>query len=55
LAERYARGEIDKAEFEERRQVIVGMREEFASGQGSRRAAAVDRDGPPTLFAHLTR
>jgi hypothetical protein len=37
LAERYARGEIDKAEFEERRQVIVGMREEFASGQGSRR------------------
>jgi uncharacterized membrane protein len=25
LAERFARGEIDKAEFEEKRQVIAGM------------------------------
>ena len=27
LAERFARGEIDKAEFEEKRQIIAGPRE----------------------------
>jgi predicted Zn-dependent peptidase len=37
LAERFARGEIDKAEFEEKRQIIAGVREETASHAGSRR------------------
>lgn len=37
LAERFARGEIDKAEFEEKRQIIAGVREETASRAGSRR------------------
>jgi hypothetical protein len=27
LAERFARGEIDKAEFQEKRQIIAGLRE----------------------------
>jgi uncharacterized membrane protein len=27
LAERFARGEIDKSEFEEKRQIIAGMRD----------------------------
>lgn len=31
LAERFARGEIDKAEFEEKRQIITGAREEATS------------------------
>jgi hypothetical protein len=31
LAERFARGEIDKAEFEEKRQIIAGPREETNS------------------------
>jgi hypothetical protein len=37
LAERFARGEIDKAEFEEKRQIIAGPREETTSAAGSRR------------------
>ena len=36
LAERFARGEIDKAEFEEKRQIIAGVREETTSRAGSR-------------------
>jgi len=35
LAERFARGEIDKAEFEEKRQIIAGPREEATSAAGS--------------------
>jgi predicted Zn-dependent peptidase len=35
LAERFARGEIDKAEFEERRQIIAGPRQESTSGTSS--------------------
>jgi hypothetical protein len=31
LAEPFVRGEIDKAEFEEKRQVIAGLREEAPS------------------------
>ena len=37
LAERFARGEIDKAEFEEKRQIIAGPREETDSAAGNRR------------------
>jgi predicted Zn-dependent peptidase len=37
LAERLARGEIDKAEFEEKRQIIAGVREDTASRADSRR------------------
>jgi predicted Zn-dependent peptidase len=37
LAERFASGEIDKAEFEEKRQIIAGAREETAFRAGSRR------------------
>jgi hypothetical protein len=36
LAERFARGEIDKAEFEEKHQIIAGVRE-TAFRAGSRR------------------
>jgi hypothetical protein len=36
-AERFARGEIDKAEFEEKRQIIAGVQEETASRAGSGR------------------
>jgi hypothetical protein len=35
LAERFAYGEIDKAEFEERRQVLAGVREESNLAAGS--------------------
>jgi hypothetical protein len=34
LAERFARGEIDKAEFEEKHQVIAGMPGETPSTKG---------------------
>jgi putative oligomerization/nucleic acid binding protein len=37
LAERFARGEIDKAEFEEKRQIVAGVREESRSAGGSRK------------------
>jgi Short C-terminal domain len=37
LKERFARGEIDKAELEERRQVISEPREEAASTAGNRK------------------
>ena len=37
LGERFARGEIDKAEFEEKRQIIAGVREEIGSAASSRR------------------
>jgi hypothetical protein len=37
LAERFARGEIDKAEFEEKRQIIAGPREEANAATGSRK------------------
>ena len=37
LAERFARGEIDKAEFEEKRQVIAGSRDQTNSAEGSRK------------------
>jgi predicted Zn-dependent peptidase len=37
LAERFARGEIDKAEFEEKRQIIAGPREDVTSAGGSRK------------------
>jgi uncharacterized membrane protein len=37
LEERLAKGEIDKAEFDEKRQIITKAREEFASSAGTRR------------------
>jgi hypothetical protein len=37
LAERFARGEIDKAEFEEKRQIIAGPREEANAATGNRK------------------
>lgn len=37
LAERFARGEIDKAEFEEKRQIVAGLWKEADSGAESRK------------------
>ncbi len=37
LEERFAKGEIDKAEFDEKRQIIAKGRDEFASSGGTRR------------------
>jgi hypothetical protein len=37
LAKRFAHGEIDKAEFEEKRQIIAGPRDETGSAAGSRK------------------
>ena len=37
LAERFAKGEIDKAEFDEKRQIISKAREEVASSAGTSR------------------
>jgi uncharacterized membrane protein len=37
LEERLAKGEIDKAEFDEKRQIISKSREEFSSTAGTRR------------------
>ena len=37
LAERFARGEIDKAEFEEKRQIVAGLRKEADSPAENRK------------------
>jgi uncharacterized membrane protein len=34
LAERFARGEIDKAELEEKRKILAGLREEAGPASG---------------------
>lgn len=37
LAQRFARGEIEKAEFEEKRQIIAGLQNETPSTADSRK------------------
>ncbi len=47
LRERFARGEIDRAEYEERRSILLGRQQ--APAQGGDKAASEDRANWPDL------